>query len=58
MLLLVILFAISKIASSFLYVCFKVVTPKSVVSPINWNTEGLNTEGLKRGTKIINMKIT
>ena len=44
-----------------LHVCFKILTRKSVVSPINWNIEK-NTpvipKGLKRGTKSINMRIT
>ena len=44
-----------------LYVCFKIVIQKSVVSPINWNIEKntiLNTEGLKQESKRINLKIT
>ena len=44
-----------------LYVCFKIVTRKSVVSPINWNTEKnitLNTKGLKRVTKRIHVRMT
>ena len=41
-------------------VSFKIVTRKSVVSPINWKMEKyttLDTKGLKSGTKRINMKM-
>ena len=44
-----------------LHVCFKIVTWKSVVSPINWDIEKnitLNTKGLKRVTKRINERMT
>ena len=44
-----------------LYVCFKIVTCKTVVSPINWNivkNTALNTKGPKREIKRINMKMT
>ena len=44
-----------------LYVCFKIVIQRRRVYLINWNTEKnttLNTKGLKRGTKRINMKMT
>ena len=37
--------------------CFKILTPKSLVTPINWNIEkntNLNTKGLKRGTNLKN----
>ena len=43
-----------------LYVCLKIVTRKYVVSPIKENTEKnttLNTKGLKKGTKKINMRL-
>ena len=67
-----ILFTIKNVASGYtlchlenscvaLYVCFRIMTPKSIVSTINWNTEKyttLNNKGLKRGTKRINMKMT
>ena len=60
MLLLVILCAILKIVIFVLYVYFKILTRKSVVSLINWNLEKnttLNTKGLKKGAERINMKI-
>ena len=44
-----------------LHVCFKIVTQKWVISPLNWNIKkdtSLNAEGVKCGTKRINMKIT
>ena len=44
-----------------LYVGFKNLTPKSIISPVNWNIEKnttMNTEGLKSGIKRINMKMT
>ena len=54
MFLMVILFVILKIVFS----SYEIVTRKSVISPIKWNIEKnttLNTKGLKRGTKRVNM---
>ena len=56
-------YTLCRLENSFflLYVGIKIVTRKSVVFPINWNIEkntNLHTEGLKRETKRINMKIT
>ena len=59
MLLLVILFAIFKIVFFYLYVSFEIVTVKSVVSLRNIEkSTTLNTEGLKRETKRLNMRKT
>ena len=59
MLLLVILFAIFKIVFFYLYVSFEIVTVKSVVSLRNIEkSTTLNTKGLKRETKRLNMRKT
>ena len=59
MLLLVILFAIFKIVFFYLYVSFEIVTVKSVVSLRNIEKSAtLNTKGLKRETKRLNMRKT
>ena len=44
-----------------LYGCYKIVTQKSLVYPVNCNIEKdttLNTKVLKRGGKAINIKMT